>query len=74
VSASSFRVGRQIVKDLVDKADEQHTNGRGPGRPWDTNDLADFVEGVVFGGLEEFERLRPEAIEYHVLHSRRARE
>ena len=59
MSASSFRIGRHIVHDLVAKADAKHTNGGG----WDTNDLGDFVEGVVMGGLEEFERLHPEAVQ-----------
>jgi hypothetical protein len=67
VSASSFRIGRRIVYELVAKADLQHAHGGG----WDTDDLADFVEGVVLGALEEYERLRPERIEHGLLHEHR---
>jgi hypothetical protein len=65
VSASSFRIGRHIVHELVNTADLKHTNGRGG---WDTNDLGDFVEGVVLGALEEYEKLHPEHVVSGVLH------
>ena len=68
MSASSFRIGRHIVFELVKTADLKHTSrGTGEGG-WDTNDLGDFVQGVVLGALEEFERLHPELVMDGVLH------
>lgn len=64
MSKVSYHLGIRIASDLIDKADRRHANGSG----WDTDDLADFVAGLIDTAMLEYMRLHPEQVEHIDIH------
>ena len=58
-------LGRAAMQEVVERADRNYTQPDGKYHmAWSTDDLADFVQGLVECGVEYLYRLRPEAVKH----------
>lgn len=71
MSASSFRVGRQAILQLIEHADKSYARPSSTNAlRWTTDDLSDFVAGCLDGGFDVLVRLNPENVCDAHVHSR----
>ena len=63
MSDSSWKVGSVAVDSVIKTADEAWcTPGPDGHAKWTTEDLGDFVQGVLERALQHLEQLKPEAV------------
>jgi len=62
VSQSTHKVGFKAGQQLIAHADESFCGQHIDIRAWSTDDLADFVQGVLEASVESLAELRPECV------------
>lgn len=63
MSQQSYRVGKECVRRLIERADDKYCKPANDNvLNWTTDDLSDYVGGCIESAIEAFARLNPECL------------